>query len=70
LFSERALFGRARNVGRTKSKRSPTLGVGVHRRTDSNWLRIAMGLCRRSGAASHAANVDWQLQAVTNILRA
>jgi len=70
LFSsERSLFGGTRHVGCPKSKRRPTLGFGVHRRTDTHWMRIAMGFCRRSGLASDATYIDRQLQAVTNILR-
>jgi len=70
FFSERTLFGGPRYAGRTKSKRRPTLGVGVHRRTDTHWMRIAMGFCGRFGPASDAAHIDRQLQAATNILRA
>lgn len=68
FFSERTLFGRTRHARRSKPKRSPTLGVGVYRRTDTHWMRIAMGFSRRPGLASDATYIDRQLQAATNIL--
>lgn len=69
-FSERPLFGGARHVGRAKPKRCPTLRAGVRRRAHTHRLRVAVGLCRRFGAAGHAAHAGRQLQAAADILRA
>lgn len=70
FVQECSLYGGTRHVGRAKSKRRTTLGFGIRRRANTNRMRVAVGFCRRSGVACHAANVGRKLQAITDILRA
>lgn len=68
LFVVCSLLNWTGYIGCAESKRRSTFSVGVHRRTNTNWMRISMGFSRRTYLTSDATNFDRNMPAVTNIL--